>query len=88
MHINHALALLLNHRFAEAKSTLDNVIPPALNQIESSAYYLALFELNYRLQNFELAREASEKIESHQLFPPQLRWLEERRKELGARFSS
>jgi predicted Zn-dependent protease len=41
--INHAFALLLNHRAEEARALLENIRPGALTAEEANAFYLASF---------------------------------------------
>jgi len=80
--INHSCALLLNQRAPEARALLESLNPNTLGPVESSAYYLALFEAYHDLKLWDLAWKASRKIETATLFPSQQKWLEERRKEM------
>ena len=86
--INHCFALLLNNRSDEAKTWLERINPDGLDPVESSAYHLALFELNYNLGHFTEAWSASDRIFTSQLFPAQLDWLAERKKEMPPRLTS
>ena len=86
--LNHCFALLLNNRNGEAKDWLERINPEALDPVESSAYHLALFELNCNLKNYGEAWRASDKIFTSQLFPAQLEWLAARQKEMPPRLTS
>lgn len=69
--INHALALLQNHRAADADRLLAGLIPSALTESERAVYYFACFETLITQQRFALARQFSAEIDSDHLFPTQ-----------------
>ena len=83
--INHALALLLNRRTAEAEAILKSVSPEKLNSQEASSFYLGWFEVSFNQQRHAQAWEASDRITEKYLFPNQLAWLEEMRQQLPRR---
>lgn len=83
--INHALALLLNRRIAEAEAILNSVLPEKLNGQEANSFYLGWFEVSFNQQRYAQAWEASDRIGAKYLFPNQLEWLEEMRQQLPRR---
>jgi Flp pilus assembly protein TadD len=85
--INHACALLLNQRAPEARGLLEQLDPAKLDPLQSSAYYLALFEAYHDLQLWDLAAKANAKILVQTLFPSQRQWLEEKLKDLPPRLA-
>jgi hypothetical protein len=74
--INHALALLLNDRAAEAEKLLSQINPARLTAEEDSAYHLALLQVHMAAKSFQLAREDAAAINRTELFQPQKVWLE------------
>ena len=82
--INHALALLLNKRTAEAKAELRQLDSGSMSSHELPAYYLALFEVQMNEQAYSEARRSLERIVVANLYPPQRKWLEEQIKLLPA----
>ena len=80
--LNHALALLLNQRNAEAETILKSIDPEKLSGQEVNSYYLGWFEVCFVQQRYDRAREASERIAAKYLFPNQLKWLESMRQRL------
>jgi len=83
--LNHALALLLNLREAEAEAVLKSVVPENLSAEEANAFYLGMFELYSNQRHYDQAWEASDRITAKRLFPNQLKWLEEMRQRLPRR---
>jgi len=83
--INHASALLLNHRAAEAKSLLVNLRTERLTRAEASQYAIALCELWVELGEPGLASEALEKVDRKTLFPKQSLWLSSVLDKIGKR---
>lgn len=83
--INHSCALMLNNRASEALKLLERINGERLPVLESSAYYLALFEAYADLQMWDAAWRASDKIAMSTLLPIQRQWLEDRRKQLPKR---
>ena len=83
--INHALALLLNRRTAEAEEILKSVLPEKLNGQEANSFYLGWFEVAFNQERYDQAWEASDRIAAKYLFPNQLKWLEEMRQHLPRR---
>ena len=83
--INHAMALLLNHRTAEAESLLESIAPEKLSGREANSFHLASFEVFFTQQQYDQAREASDRIAVHDLFPHQRAWLDELRQRLPRR---
>lgn len=86
--INHASALLLNKRYAGAKSYLERVVPAGLNPVETSAYALAMFELAMQEQRYADARRFREAVMVDSLFPAQKEWLLKRTEEIPESLSS
>jgi hypothetical protein len=80
--INHALALLLNQRNGEAEIILKSIDPEKLTGQEANSYYLGQFEVCFIQQQYDRAREASERIAAKYLFPNQINWLESMRQRL------
>jgi hypothetical protein len=80
--INHSCALLLNHRSEEARSLLEKVNVRTLGPIESSQYYLTLFETYHSLKMWEPAQKARELITDSALYPVQRDRLREKEKQL------
>ena len=76
--INHAFALLLNERTAEALALLQTFNIDALSAAERSDYHLALFEAYYNLGRWDDAQNAAAKVAKQTLFPPQRKWLTEK----------
>jgi len=83
--INHALALLMNNRGAEARRQLERVKPNELNPFESCGYHLAMFEVYLDEKDYSRAWEENEKIDRQILFPAQAKWLQNRTKEMPPR---
>lgn len=83
--INHASALLLNHRAAEAKPLLVNLRTDRLTRAEASQYAIALCELWVELGEPGLASEALEKVDRKTLFPKQSLWLSSVLDKIGKR---
>jgi hypothetical protein len=82
--VNHAAALLLNERVAEAENLLRSVPTNALNRAQISLYNLDLFEMKVRLGHLENAKALLDLIEERYLYPPQREWLTKLRKQLLA----
>jgi hypothetical protein len=70
--VNHAFALLLNDRPAEAETLLKGISVATLGPVEASSYYLALFECHARQNEATLAQDAAERIDRATLFPIQV----------------
>jgi predicted Zn-dependent protease len=83
--VNHALALLLNRREAEAERLLGRLKLEALRDTEIHAYHLARFELCLLQGKPAEAWLAYDKIDQQALFPGQKRWIEECRAKLPPR---
>ena len=75
--INHGLALLLNRRTGEAETLFRAVPPEKLSAREAASLQLGLFEVYFNKQQYDKARETSDRIEVKHLFPNQTKWLEE-----------
>lgn len=73
--VNHAGALLLNHRSAEARVLLQNLQFDRLTLAELSQCQIVLCELWLQEGNLQAAAEAFRKIDRSTLFPSQDRWL-------------
>jgi hypothetical protein len=69
--INHALALIQNHRYPEADRLLAGLAVSALTESERTVYYLAGFETLLAQQRFDLARLFAREIDARHLFPCQ-----------------
>jgi predicted Zn-dependent protease len=80
--MNHAFALLLNHRAAEAEALFRRIDPAKLSPPHASDYYFGLFEASVQQQRFEQAWQASAKINPEHLYANQARWLEEAKSRL------
>jgi hypothetical protein len=80
--INHSLALLLNQRAAEAEAILKTIPENSLMPMEANAYYLAWFELSCHRQQWEQARQMSQRLDPNFLFPNQRLWLDKMRKQM------
>lgn len=83
--MNHAFALLLNHRAAEAEALFQKINPDQLSPVHASDYYLGLFEASVQQERFERAWEVSARIRPEHLYPNQARWLEDAKKRLPPR---
>jgi predicted Zn-dependent protease len=81
--VNHALALIQNHRVPEAMEALKSLNPATMNESERTAYHFAQLEVAMEQGNQEQARGAAGKLQEAHLFPSQL----ERVRELQARFA-
>ena len=80
--INHALALILNRRTTEAEEILRKIDPAKLGPLEATSLYLGLFEVCFSGKRYEQAREAASHIDTKYLFPNQIEWLEEARRQM------
>lgn len=80
--INHAQALIQNHRYGEADRVLAGIQPKALNDSERAVYQFACFETLVRLRRYDLARKFLEEIDPGQLFPTQREFLNRLAEEL------
>ena len=76
--INHSLALLLNHRDAEAKALLEELNPDAMSSVVSSSYHQAMFEILLNEGRNAEAKEASAKIDRRFLYPVEREWLDQK----------
>ncbi len=83
--INHALALILNNRPAEAQALLDEVSPEQLNPAEANAYQLARFELFWNGRQYSEAESAARRLNPKFLFPNQAERIELCRRQIAAR---
>jgi len=75
--INHAVALVLNGRFADALEVLSGVIPENLEPPEATQYYITAFEAYWKLGRFKRAEAALKKVERDLLYPAQVAWLDD-----------
>jgi tetratricopeptide (TPR) repeat protein len=82
--INHAAALLLNGRLAEAEKILAGVATNGLSPGQMSFYAFDRFELAIRQNRLSEARNWLERVDEAALYPPQQAWLEEARKRMAA----
>jgi predicted Zn-dependent protease len=80
--INHALALILNRRTAEAEEILTKIDPAKLGPLEATSLFLGLFEVYSSGKRYEQAREAASRIDIKYLFPNQIKWLEDARRQM------
>lgn len=83
--VNHSAALLLNDRPKEAEMLLSRVQTNTLTRAQLAIYHLDLFEVYFRLQQFDLAWTISDRIEIQHLYPSQRQWLETTRRQLPPR---
>jgi thioredoxin-like negative regulator of GroEL len=83
--LNHAAALAQNDRAPEARELLDRLDPARLSPAQRSQYYLAQFEAACRLNRSQEAWKFRESIRVEHLYPPQIRWLEEKTRALPPR---
>lgn len=74
--INHAAALLLNSRVAEARKYLGQLDPGKLSPSESNEFNFVSFNAAILAREREAATELLTKINTKQLFPPQATWLQ------------
>jgi Flp pilus assembly protein TadD len=74
--LNHAFALTLNRRFAEAEAMLERLKPDALDDVNRTVYHLIAFELQVRRGQFAQARRDAARVRSAHLFPNQVEWLQ------------
>lgn len=70
--LNHAAALALNSRYAEAEELLETVELGRLNEVERAMYYFALTEALVGQSKLPRAEAAAGKIQERYLFPRQL----------------
>lgn len=75
--INHALALVLNQRFDEAVEYMQKVPMDQLPAEMKPGFYLAWFEITFRSNQFDLARDYIDKIDTESLLPGDKVWFEE-----------
>ena len=75
--VNHAAALLLNERAAEALALLRTIDPTRLTGSERTHYHFNLFQACHRLQRYGEAAEIRSRIDPRELYPRQARWLDE-----------
>ncbi len=81
--INHALALLQNHRYAEADGLLAVLDASALKESERTVYSLACFATLMAQKRFDLARRFQSEIDPAFLFPTQTNQLNQLRLQLA-----
>lgn len=74
--INHALALAMGGRGAEAAALLATVDAERLEEPARSYYQLARCEIHVGEDRLDLARADRRKIQPQHLFPSQVRWLD------------
>jgi len=75
--INHATALTMNGRLDEADALFARILPDRLDSDSVRAqYYLGLFDLRLQQGRKAEARVALRAIDTTQLFPRQVQWLE------------
>jgi hypothetical protein len=74
--LNHALALILNGRLAEARALLDRVIPSTLTPRDQAQYHIVRYELLLREGNRPLAEAQRKLIDLSLLWPSQRTWLD------------
>ncbi len=87
--INHALALLINHRIFEAELLLNQVDASALqHKEERNSYFQALFELRFRQQDHAGAWEMADRMDWSMLFPTEANRLGAMRSALPPRTAS
>ncbi len=80
--INHALALLQNGRYTEARRALDTVNTTDLSAMERSYWNLGHLECALGQNDLDRARNHVDQIEQQYLFPPQADWLAQARAKL------
>ncbi|MHB8519906.1 MAG: hypothetical protein ACYDH9_04025 [Limisphaerales bacterium] len=80
--VNHSLALLLNHRAAEADAMLQTINPQTLAGVAATVHAWARFEACVELKKFDEATLNSQRIDPRYLFPVQGQWLEQQRRRL------
>lgn len=81
--INHSLALILNERTPEARTLLQTIDPDHVPATYLTAYYQTWLEVYLKQHDFERARQASERINTNQLFPCEIQWLNAARKQIA-----
>lgn len=80
--INHAFALLLNKRVADALALLEPIVPEQLLPAHATMLYLGLFEGYLEEGRFEQARRAADQVRVEHLYPKQREWFEHARSRL------
>lgn len=75
--INHALALVLNQRFNEAVEYMKKIPNEKLPAELVPGYNMAWFEIAYRMEDFDTAREYGLKVEVDKLLPGDQVYFEE-----------
>jgi tetratricopeptide (TPR) repeat protein len=80
--INHAFALLLNKRVADALALLESIAPEKLLPAHATMLYLGLLEGYLEQGRFEEARQAAEHVRIEHLYPKQREWFERTRERL------
>jgi len=87
--INHALALLMNHRYLDAELLLNQVDASAFqNKEEFNSYFQALFELRFRRLDYAGAWEMADRMDWSMLFPTEAKRLGAMRSALPPRTAS
>jgi len=79
---NHIGALLLNRRVDEAEELLDRIDPNRLGVTSKAQYLLLKFEAQLQRGRLTEARAVATQITKSELFPVQVRWLEDRVRKL------
>lgn len=79
--VNHCLALALNHRYEEASALLATVDPNRFDPSGNTVYSFAAFSVHLGLKQYDLARLDLDRIRSEHLFPNEVLWLEQMRRE-------
>ena len=74
--INRGMALLLSLRTEETAALLQGIDPASLSAEESTAYYLAMYEVYLNRRDHDRAQNALKQIDRRHLFPSQLDWLD------------
>jgi predicted Zn-dependent protease len=83
--VNHASALLMNRRTAEAQELLAKIDETRLTAEEACQYYRAMFEVWLNLGKTSEAWAAYDRVDKSVLYPLQAQWLEAAAKSLPPR---
>ena len=75
--INHALALVLNRRIAEASDILSRIKPEGLDNLEVNILHYVRFEIGVQTKQSAIAKSEAALIDRHLLQPVQVRFMED-----------
>ena len=82
--LNHATALTMNDRLDDAEKLLIRIPTDRMDAATLAQYHLTMFELRLKQGRIEEARSELRAIDTSQLYPVQVAWLEETSPQLDA----